>query len=53
MGPITLHDGSIYTGQWLNGMRDGLGVIKWPKEGSKECEKPKTSYEIIKSLVMD
>lgn len=24
-GPVTLKNGAIYTGQWLNGVRDGYG----------------------------
>ena len=28
-GPITLKNGSIYEGEWLNGMRDGYGVHQW------------------------
>ena len=24
-GPITLKNGAVYTGQWLNGIRDGYG----------------------------
>jgi hypothetical protein len=25
-GPFTLKNGAVYTGQWLNGMRDGYGT---------------------------
>ena len=25
LGPTTLPNGAIYTGQWLNGMKDGYG----------------------------
>lgn len=31
---ITLPSGAKYTGQWLNGMKDGLGYQIWP-DGSK------------------
>ena len=32
--PMTLPSGAIYTGQWLNGMKDGYGHQVWP-DGSK------------------
>ena len=31
---VTLKNGAIYTGEWLNGMRDGFGSQKWP-DGSR------------------
>lgn len=34
LGPQTLANGAIYTGQWLNGMKDGYGQQVWP-DGSK------------------
>ena len=33
-GPYTLRNGATYTGQWLEGMRDGNGVQLWP-DGSR------------------
>lgn len=33
-GPVTLKNGAVYTGQWLNGVRDGFGSQMWP-DGSK------------------
>jgi len=33
-GPVTLKNGAIYTGNWLNGVRDGLGSQMWP-DGSR------------------
>ena len=33
-GPVTLKNGAIYTGQWLNGVRDGFGSQMWP-DGSR------------------
>ena len=32
--PMTLPSGAIFTGQWLNGMKDGYGHQRWP-DGSK------------------
>jgi hypothetical protein len=31
---MTLPSGAIYTGKWLNGMKDGFGMQRWP-DGSK------------------
>lgn len=31
---VTLKNGSVYSGEWLNEMRDGMGVQEWP-DGSK------------------
>jgi hypothetical protein len=28
-GPLTLTSGAIYTGEWLNNMRDGEGTQEW------------------------
>jgi hypothetical protein len=33
-GPITLSNGAIYTGELLNGMKDGYGQQVW-QDGSK------------------
>ena len=33
-GPFTLKNGAVYTGQWLNSMRDGFGTQLWP-DGSR------------------
>ena len=33
-GPFTLRNGATYTGQWLDGMRDGIGTQLWP-DGSR------------------
>ena len=33
-GPYTLRNGATYTGQWLDGMRDGIGTQLWP-DGSR------------------
>jgi len=33
-GPITLSSGAVYTGDWVNGMRDGQGIQEWT-DGSK------------------
>ena len=33
-GPINLKNGAIYTGQWLNNLRDGYGSQTWP-DGSQ------------------
>ena len=33
-GPLTLSNGAIYTGERLNGMKDGYGQQVWP-DGSK------------------
>ena len=33
-GPITMKYGSTYTGQWLDGMRDGMGTELSP-DGSR------------------
>lgn len=33
-GPYTLKNGATYTGQWLDGMRDGYGTQLWP-DGSR------------------
>ncbi len=33
-GPHTLRNGATYTGQWLDGMRDGIGTQLWP-DGSR------------------
>jgi len=33
-GPTTMQNGAIYTGEWLNGMRDGEGGQLWP-DGSR------------------
>ena len=33
-GPFTLRNGATYTGQWLDGMRDGIGQQLWP-DGSR------------------
>ena len=33
-GPYTLKNGATYTGQWLEGMRDGYGTQLWP-DGSR------------------
>ena len=33
-GPFTLRNGATYTGQWLEGMRDGMGTQLWP-DGSR------------------
>ncbi len=32
--PVTLPSGAIYSGEWLNNMRDGQGTQEWP-DGSK------------------
>jgi len=34
--PITLDKGAIYEGEWLLGMRDGIGKQVWP-DGSMYC----------------
>jgi len=33
-GRVTLKNGAIYEGQWLNNLRDGAGTQEWP-DGSK------------------
>lgn len=33
-GPFTLRNGATYTGQWLDGQRDGIGTQLWP-DGSR------------------
>lgn len=33
-GPFTLRNGATYTGQWLDGQRDGMGTQLWP-DGSR------------------
>ena len=33
-GPCTLKNGAVYSGQWLNGIRDGYGSQMWP-DGSR------------------
>ena len=32
-GPVTLKNGSVYEGEWLNGQRDGYGKHQW-QDGS-------------------
>ena len=32
--PITLDNGAVYTGEWMDGLRDGQGTQIWP-DGSK------------------
>ena len=27
LGPIKLDDGSVYEGEWLNGKKDGFGIL--------------------------
>ena len=29
-GPVTLESEAVYEGEWLNGLRDGMGKQKWP-----------------------
>lgn len=35
---ITLENGSVYTGEWKNGMKDGIGVQNWPDGSIYEGE---------------
>lgn len=30
MPPHKYKSGAIYTGEWLNGRRDGIGIQEWP-----------------------
>ena len=34
LGPVTMSNGAIFTGEWLNGLKDGYGQQVWP-DGSK------------------
>ena len=35
-GPFTLKNGAVYTGEWMNGMRDGYGSQVWPDSSKYE-----------------
>lgn len=28
--PVSLPDGSIYTGEWRDGVKEGYGIKEWP-----------------------
>ena len=34
-GPVALPNGKVYTGQWVNDKRDGLGTLYWPEKISE------------------